>query len=587
MTTGPIHPQRDSNARLRNAVRGFLGHILRFERGRLARMILLSTAGAIAEAAGLMLLLPLLHLLGISDRSAARYFGIAFTLEAGLVLYLAIIVAAALVMRSRTIATIALRIRLVDDFRRDLHAALLKMSWTGFQRLQGTTVTHVMTMEVSRLGSAVDCLTQLATAGVLIPLLLAVAIGLSPAMTLLTLLIAGAITLLSLPLNRQAFTLGQATGEAMRDLHASIVDDVSGLRLIKSFGAEEERQRRFDRRQEAARTRQLAFVASTATSNAAIRTAGAICAVLGLVVAVRLFAMGLAAAVVFVAAFGRLMMAALRIQESWRRLLNALPGFVAVDEMLALCRAEAEPHQATFPVAGAPGLRLLSVSAQHGTGHSPALHGVSVTIPAGRITAVVGPSGAGKSTLADIVLGLAEPISGHIYVGDLPLTEENRAGWRRHVGYVPQDAFLFCESIAGNLRIASPSARDEQLWTALNRAGAAEVVRRLPEGLDTIVGDRGSRLSGGERQRLTIARALLRNPSMLVLDEPTSGLDEENERGVLQTLAGLRNRVTILLITHRPSTLRHADHIIVMDEGRAVDGVPPPELAHSAALPSP
>jgi ATP-binding cassette subfamily C protein len=205
-----------------------------------------------------------------------------------------------------------------------------------------------------------------------------------------------------------------------------------------------------------------------------------------------------------------------------------------------------------------------------GYGDTRVLTDVSLSLRRGQTVAVVGPSGAGKSTLADVVLGLLIPQDGRVLVDGRALTRESHASWRAQIGYVPQETFLFHDTIRVNLQWAAPDATEQELWEAL-RSASADFVQRLPSGLDTVVGDRGVLLSGGERQRVALARALLRKPRLLVLDEATSSLDPENERAIQQAIDGLHGRAAILVITHRLPTVRHADLIYVLDEGHIVE----------------
>jgi ATP-binding cassette subfamily C protein len=199
-----------------------------------------------------------------------------------------------------------------------------------------------------------------------------------------------------------------------------------------------------------------------------------------------------------------------------------------------------------------------------------ALVDVNIRVPANSMTAIVGRSGAGKSTLIDLLIGLVRPESGEVLYDGVPLTARNTLAHRRMVSYVPQDPFLFHSSIRDNLKLVDPNAIDERLWEALRFAAAEDFVRQLPDGLDTIIGDRGIRLSGGERQRLVLARAILRKPSILVLDEATSALDNENEAKIQAALERLKGSMTIIVIAHRLSTIRNADQVIVIEQGRVV-----------------
>lgn len=217
------------------------------------------------------------------------------------------------------------------------------------------------------------------------------------------------------------------------------------------------------------------------------------------------------------------------------------------------------------------GIRLSGVSFSYeGTGGRKALDRINLYIPAFATTAIVGHSGAGKSTLVDTVMGLIRPQEGTIRIDGNPLTGELLASMRRSVGYVPQDPFLFNGTIADNLRMANPEASEADMLEALRFAAADEFVGRLPRGLHTSIGDRGVRLSGGERQRIVLARAMLRNPRILILDEATSALDSESEAAIRDSLDRLQGRMTIIVIAHRLSTIRGADQVVVMEQGRIV-----------------
>lgn len=240
----------------------------------------------------------------------------------------------------------------------------------------------------------------------------------------------------------------------------------------------------------------------------------------------------------------------------------------------------------SYPTADEVGLESLEVVARKESRDSgEVLHDISFTAEPGQMVALVGPSGAGKSTITHLVARLYDVDSGAVRIGTAEQVHDVRdvtlQSLEDAVGYVTQDAHMFHDTIRANLDYARPGATDDDLWASLEQARIADLVRRMPDGLDTVVGDRGYRLSGGERQRLAIARLLLKAPPVVVLDEATAHLDSESEAAVQRALdTALRGR-TSLVIAHRLSTVRQADRILVIDDGRVVEsGTHADLLAH-------
>ncbi|MEV0196869.1 ABC transporter ATP-binding protein [Nonomuraea sp. NPDC050691] len=225
-----------------------------------------------------------------------------------------------------------------------------------------------------------------------------------------------------------------------------------------------------------------------------------------------------------------------------------------------------------YPAAEEVSLASLESVARQDTAPShPVLKGVSFTARPGRLVALVGPSGAGKTTITSLVSRLYDVSAGAVRLNGLDVREATLASLRDTVGVVAQDPHLFHDTIGANLRYARPGASDEELWEALRAAQIGELVESLPDGLDTVVGDRGHRLSGGEKQRLALARLLLKAPRVVVLDEATAHLDSESEAAVQQALKTALSGRTSLVIAHRLSTIREADEILVVQDGRIAE----------------
>ncbi|MEV4630848.1 ABC transporter ATP-binding protein [Micromonospora sp. NPDC049523] len=237
-----------------------------------------------------------------------------------------------------------------------------------------------------------------------------------------------------------------------------------------------------------------------------------------------------------------------------------------------LGRLEFRDVRFRYPSASEVSLASLEdVAALDRTVSEPVLRGVSFTVEPGQMVALVGPSGAGKSTTSMLVSRVYDVTDGEVRVGGVDVRDATFDSLRDEIGVVTQDSHLFHETIAENLRYAKPDATDDELWAALRGAQVEELVRALPEGLETMVGERGYRFSGGEKQRIAIARLLLKAPSIVILDEATAHLDSESEAAVQRALAVALTGRTALVIAHRLSTVRDADQILVLDHGKIVE----------------
>ncbi|MDH7568853.1 MAG: ABC transporter ATP-binding protein, partial [Armatimonadota bacterium] len=234
---------------------------------------------------------------------------------------------------------------------------------------------------------------------------------------------------------------------------------------------------------------------------------------------------------------------------------------------------------ASPPNPGQQPIRLREVSYSYPGGRAPALTQVSFEIRPAERLALVGRTGAGKSTVAALLLRFVEPDAGAILVGDLPLAQLQPEAWRRLVAWVPQNPYLFHETVAENIRRGRPGAAMEDVRRAAEAAGADSFIRGLPHGYETVVGERGARLSSGQAQRIAIARALLKDAPFLILDEATSALDPEQEAAIRSATARLMAGRTTLLIVHRVYTAAQADRIVVLESGQVVE-----EGTHAALM---
>jgi len=215
---------------------------------------------------------------------------------------------------------------------------------------------------------------------------------------------------------------------------------------------------------------------------------------------------------------------------------------------------------------------------------SPLFKGLNFRIPKNKITAIAGKSGSGKSSLVDLLCGLYKGYKGRIMIGDTELRELNLSSWRKKIGFVSQDTFLFNESVRTNILLGKHDASEDEIKKAARMAYSDEFIELLPKGYATVLGDRGQKLSGGQRQRITVARALIRSPELLIFDEATSALDSESERLIQQSIEDLSESKTIIIISHRISTVKNADIIYVLDNGCIVESGTYEELLDKKGL---
>jgi len=550
------------------------------ERSRLLAQLGLLVLAGISGGVGLALLVPIVN--AVNDPGRTRAVPVLGGLGAGrwplwalLAVFVALTALQALVTRTATVNSAALQQRLVDQLRHDAFAAVLGARWSFVTGLRRSDVIQVVTTGSARSGQAVAQLLQLSVSTVLVVATTAVALSVAPLVAAVALAAVTVVAVVQSVGIRPAYRLGRESGERNRHLEGVVVDSLDSLRLVRAHDASVPWVERLGEAFGSARRVQLANVERMSAIGAI--TSVAMAAAASMLVLVSTWAgVGPAQTVVMVLLVARLSSQVQAVVRTATFLANSLP---AVGEVRALTDAatdavEVPPGAAgeradLAVVTGETLVELRNVS-YHYAGSGRGVLDVDLTVRAGAITVLTGPSGAGKSTLADLVLGLLSPTTGEVRVGGVELEPSALPWWRRHVAYVPQETVLVPASLRENLvwSVGRPVS-DDECWDALDRA-AARFARALPDGLDTLLGDRGLRLSGGERQRVAIARALLRRPVLLVLDEATSSLDDDTEAAVLDTVAALVPAVTVLVIAHRRSTIDAAQHVVRLVDGRRV-----------------
>ncbi|MEN3041528.1 MAG: ABC transporter ATP-binding protein [Bacteroidia bacterium] len=389
------------------------------------------------------------------------------------------------------------------------------------------------------------------------------------------------VSLLVLPLtgwmiSRLAKTLRRKAhqGQQRMDQVLSILDEfLTGVRTVKAFGAERREQERFQ-------TANAQYTRFMTALRRRMELASPLTEVLSVIVVLGLLYYGTFSVlngslkasefITFIAIFGQFLSPMKTFNQALSRLQKAIASFRRIEGLLKQ-PASVEYKPGLTPIrAIQKGIQLDGVAFRYG--EKEVLRDISLEIPVGSRIALVGPSGSGKTTLADLIAGFYRPTAGQIRIDGRDLSEIDPQSYRQLLGIVPQDGMLFHATLLENITYGTEGKVDEErVWAALEMAQARSFVEELSEGLYTIVGERGQRFSGGQRQRLALARALYRQPQLLILDEATSALDSESEARIHQALAQLPRTYTLILIAHRLSTVRHADWIYVLHEGKIVE----------------
>jgi len=463
--------------------------------------------------------------------------------------------------------------RVIFDLRSDLYAHIQQLPLTWFDnRSTGDIMTRLLEDVTSVERVLIDGIEQ----GVIALLQIAVVCGMLffylPWLTWLALLpvpllAAGALAYTLTAPRRYRFQ--RKASSAMNSL---LHDNLAGIRQIKTYVREREEHGRFNATSNTLRTATLTVMRVWAVYSPAMSFIGACGAVLVIGFggrAVLRGEMSVGDLVAFLWLVGALYEPISKL-HSLNQIVQS--GRAAGERVFEILDTPVEPGRVEYdePVEIAGDVRFENVSFAYSE-ELPVLHNISLHARPGQTVALVGHTGAGKSTIVHLLTRFYEFDSGDIVIDGKPLRDLSKSALRSAVGMVTQESFLFNGSIRDNLRLGKPEASDEELWDALTAANAREFVERLPELLETVVGERGVKLSVGEKQRVSIARALLKDPPILVLDEATASVDTRTEQLIQAALDRLMENRTSFVIAHRLSTVRHADQILVLDHGRIVE----------------
>jgi ABC-type multidrug transport system fused ATPase/permease subunit len=496
--------------------------------------------------------------------------GLPATLPVVATLFVSLLIVKSLVATATQLVVTKVNFSLTKASMTRILSSFLGAGWPFFVRNDCGTLGNTLMRETEKITIAFESTAVILANSLRLAAYLVIALLLSWKLTVLTLGLLGLALLPFFLLGRLAYGIGATHTRMANEFQGSVIETLSAAKLILGFGNQEKSLRKISDSLGPYLKSSVQWVMVRAVSPLAFEPLGFMMALTILYVGLMRFQIPLSSLFILLYILKTSSGLAMNVMNEKNRLENVAPALEQID------RLESEALRMVQPT----GLRRFELLEREvlfeGVRFSypdreETLKGVTVAIPKGRMTALVGRSGSGKTTFIDLLLGFYQPQAGRITVDGVPLGELDILSWRQRIGFVPQDPFLFRASIRENLLWANSEATPKEIEQARAAANATEFISQLPEGLDTVVGDRGVRLSGGQRQRIALARTLLRKPELLILDEATSALDSHSELMIRESVERLSKSVTVVAIAHRLSTIKSADRIYVLDKGSVVE----------------
>ena len=532
------------------------------------------------EALSLASLLPLINIVvsGTIDTSSTIgewiyngliFFGISISTESILLVIMLLMISKSLLLFLAMREVGYTSANMAASMRKDLLKGLISANWQFFVNQKKGDVAAVISTEPDRAAAIFIITGRIFAAAIQIIVYSLISLSLSLTVTLAAYCFGILIMFLLRSFVTMAGKAGSKHSRAQRSFLSNLVDGLIGLKPLKSMSRINNLDNYLTKDINSLCIAKKRAILSKVTLNNLQEPLQVIPIILGLYFLLDVMSNNLDILMVLIFLLYRTLQRIGSLQKHYQGISESIPAFWFIDEMLKKTRAHREKWTGELEPTLQQGIKLNNVYFSYE--EKEVLSGVNINIEKGDFISLVGNSGSGKSTIVDLIIGLNRSDEGEVMIDNQNINSINIEKWREKIGYVPQEITLFNDTIKHNITMGDESISDENIISSLIHAGAYDFVSELPEKLMTVVGEHGGRLSGGQRQRLAIARALVKNPELLILDESTSALDSKTENEIIQTLLKLKGKTTIIAISHQPNIQKVADKVYFLEDGIVVD----------------
>ena len=548
--------------------------IWKSDRKTFLTILLWNIGVSVLSGVGIVMLIPLLNMLEIGDNRLPDWFmTLGYPLQVGLLLvgYVLLVTIKTLLSRSLNIRENAFIEETGMALRKKLYTVLSGASWESLTARKDADVVNLFTSQCGQVSYGIAEVIHFLASIVSAAVQLGIALMMSLPVTALVCVMGACMLAIFMPLRKKSREYGDEMIRLSREFYSELQNQLASVKEVRAYGVEREHAALFESISAAFKTARMKYVRQSSVPGVVYSLAAAVMIALMYLVCTLGLKVETDRLVVLVYVFARLWPVFSGFQGRIQSINSCVPAYEKLIEAMREMQPETDVAETDEDFSRWREIRFDNVHFAYRNSDEETLRGVSFSLERGEKLALLGRNGAGKTTAVNLLLGFLLPRSGAILVDGKPLESACIRAWRTQVGYVPQDPLILNASVRENLTRFHPNATEDELIAALRKAMAWGFVSRLPDGLDTVLGDRGVRLSGGERQRIVLARVLLGRPSLTVLDEATSALDYESETAFHDAIASFGKDAAVVLIAHHGATIAMADSAVVLEKGSVVE----------------